>query len=292
VISAPAIITYPSSSVVGGTVPVSTVCSPPSGSTFPAGSTSVSCTATDARARAAACSFTVTVTVPAPRIEATRYVAFGDSITEGKPGPAAYDPGASQFRDAYAEVLYNLLVQRYSTQEIHLVDRGIGGEQVRGGRPPDGVTRLPFVLRMDAPHVLLLQEGANDLNAGGAAAIPAVVDGLRTMIREARGRGVVVFLGTLLPQRESGRNGGRAALIPVANSGIRAVAASEGAILVDLYEAFGGSPNPWIDADGLHPNAMGYRKMAETFFAAIQRRFEIAPALPSVEFPGRAVWVP
>jgi uncharacterized repeat protein (TIGR01451 family) len=40
---------------------VSLVCSPPSGSTFPVGTTTVTCTATDASGNSSACSFTVTV---------------------------------------------------------------------------------------------------------------------------------------------------------------------------------------------------------------------------------------
>ena len=35
-----------------------------------------------------------------------------------------------------------------------------------------GVMRLPGVLSADAPQVLLLQEGANDLNGGGPTAHP------------------------------------------------------------------------------------------------------------------------
>ena len=53
------------------------------------------------------------------------------------------------------------------------------------------------------------------------------------------------------------------------------MAASSGATLVDLYQAFGGSADPYIGQDGLHPNAFGYQKIAETFFAAIQSKYEL-----------------
>jgi lysophospholipase L1-like esterase len=169
--------------------------------------------------------------------------------------------------------LYNLMVQRYTAQTFDMYDEGLGGERVQGVLP-NGVLRLPGVLNTRSPQALLLLEGANDLK-DGASAIPGVVNGLRTMIREARGRNIVVFLGTLLPQRKGGSNAGDPAVIPLANAQIRSLATSEGAILVDLYDAFGGSPDPWIDKDGLHANAAGYEKIAQTFFNEIRSRLEI-----------------
>jgi len=211
-----------------------------------------------------------------PRISATRYVAFGDSQTEGKLGPASYH-GDPRFPDAYVAVLYSLLTDRYTAQTLEVFDRGVGGEMVQ----PDGVARLPGVLTTDAPEVLLLLEGVNDLSAGGAGAIPTVISGLRTMIREARGRGITVFIATLLPQRPGGLHARSPALIAPTNDQIRTLAASEGANLVDLYQAFGGSPDPYIDADGLHPTVAGYQKMAATFFDAIRARLEITMAVVS-----------
>jgi lysophospholipase L1-like esterase len=279
----PVTVTYPSATVAGGTLPVSIVCSPLSGSSFPAGSTPVSCTATDSQRRLDSCSFTVAVTVvaPAPRISATRYVAFGDSITEGKLGPNVFTPDP-RFPNSYAGFLYNLLTQRYSVQTIDMFDEGFGGECTQGvGCLSYGVSRLPGVLSADVPQVLLLQEGANDLILGGAAAIPGLVSGLRTMIQEARRRSIIVFLGTLLPQRAGGLRAGNPALIPLANAQIRGLAISEGATLVDLYEAFGGSPDPWIDSDGLHATKAGYTKIAETFFNVIRSRLETQPGSSS-----------
>jgi lysophospholipase L1-like esterase len=280
VAAAPAIVTYQPPTVVGGVTPVTTQCSPTSGSLLPAGSTPVMCTALDAQTRTDSCSFSITVTVVAgPRIGATRYVAFGDSITEGKQGPAGYhsDP-RFPFPDAYPKVLYDLLAERYTAQTIEMYAEGIGGNQVRGGTPPDGVTRLPGVLNADMPQVLLLQQGVNDLINGGS--ITNVVDGLRDMLREAQRRGILVFLATLLPQRPGGSRTGHIELIAPANDRIRALSASEGAILVDVYQAFGGSPDPWIDADGLHPTVDGYKRMADTFFAQIKGRLEVEQAKP------------
>jgi hypothetical protein len=67
----------------GGAPPVTVTCSPASGSVFQIGSTSAECIATDQRQRIETRLFTVTVTAP-PKISLTRFLAFGDSMTDGK----------------------------------------------------------------------------------------------------------------------------------------------------------------------------------------------------------------
>ena len=51
---------------------------------------------------------------------------------------------------------------------------------------------------------------------------------------------------------------------------MRAIAAGENAVFVDLYQALVGNVTTYIGSDGLHPTEVGYQKMAETFFTAIQ----------------------
>src|SRR6185503_14748462 len=55
-------VTYPAPTVVGGKTPIATNCTPASGSLFPIGTTTVTCTVTDAEGLSDTCSFTVTVT--------------------------------------------------------------------------------------------------------------------------------------------------------------------------------------------------------------------------------------
>jgi lysophospholipase L1-like esterase len=263
-------VTYPAPAVIGGAAPVATTCSPTSPSTFPIGSNNVTCVATDALSRTDACSFAVIVTAP-PRISATRFVAFGDSISDGVLGlapKAVGDPGPPV---GYAFKLRTLLADRYTAQTISMTDEGVPGEWVNMG-----VARISGVLTRDQPDVLLLLEGVNDLNGGGGdAAIPTVKAGLTTMVRQARGRGLPVFLATLLPQRPPGQRALAPASIPPANAEIRSIASVEGAILVDLFAAFDGQTGTLLGPDGLHPNDAGYSKMAEVFFDAIRGRLEL-----------------
>jgi lysophospholipase L1-like esterase len=291
---------YPPPNVTGGTAPVTTTCAPPSGSTFPVGATNVSCTARDADQRASSCTFAVTVTRP-PQLSATKFVAFGDSITSGKLATdCPFGGGASGCRAqvlgerpgrwfddlltftprfgeesaaAYPRALQSMLASRYVTQSFTVANEGNSGELVA-----DGKTRLTQSLNANLPEVLLLQEGANDMT-GGHPPIEAIVNDFRAMIRDARGRGVRVFLGTLLPQREGacraydycdGVND-----VVTLNARLRTLAASEGAVLVDLHQGFEGQTGTLLGLDGLHPNEAGYQKMADLFFSAVTEALEV-----------------
>jgi lysophospholipase L1-like esterase len=218
-------------------------------------------------------------------------VAFGDSITEGFvqtcPGTttgvlnrlsSGFDLPLAQGRaqpspTAYPAKLQAMLAERYPAQSILVINEAAGGEDIQ-----TGMADLARVLTVNAPEVLLLQEGINTLNANHAAGIPAVVNGLRYMIQEARSRGMTVFAGTLLPERAGGCRAydyeeGHDDII-AANVSIRGMIGAEGAVLVDLYEVFNGQTAMLIGQDGLHPSALGYQKIAEAFFDSIKRHLE------------------
>ena len=134
------------------------------------------------------------------------------------------------------------------------------------------MSRLRTALIANGAQVVLLFEGANDLSL--QAPIVVIARGLRDLVREARQRGAQVLVATLLPQGGSCR-GTKAAVIPAVNDAIRAMAAEENAPLVDLYQGFSGSASPYIGSDGLHPNALGYQRVADLFFGVIRERFEV-----------------
>lgn len=64
--AAGAVVNYPASLVSGGCIAPSLICNPPSGSNFPIGTTTVTCTASDTCGSTAQCTFTVTVNPPTP----------------------------------------------------------------------------------------------------------------------------------------------------------------------------------------------------------------------------------
>ena len=289
----PVAVTYPTPTVSGGQGTVATTCTPATGSRFPLGTTNVTCTAQDTKRQSASCGFQVSVD-RAPRLSATRFVAYGDSMTEGfvqvcrtttLTGLSAILEDLQYFKEArppafssvsYPVKLQAMLSARYTTQSFTIINQGNGGETAAAG-----ALDLPRVLNNDAPQALLLLEGINDIHAGTptqASAIPTLVTSLRTMVQEGKRRGLTVFLSTLLPERK----GACRAFdftddiedVLAANTQIRALAQSENVPLVDMYPAFSGSLTTLLGADGLHPSEAGYQKMADVFYDAITRRLE------------------
>ena len=180
---------------------------------------------------------------------------------------------SEQSSAAYPRVLQSLLASRYPAQSIVVSNEGKSGETVGEGK-----LRLPGVLTADVPQVLLLQEGANDINQAHPP-VDTIVANLRVMIRGARGRGITVIIGTLLPERQNACRGydycdGVNDALAVSMR-IRALAAEEGAFVVDLYAVFDGQTATLLGLDGLHPNEAGYAKMAETFYNAVREHLEV-----------------
>lgn len=275
----PVAVQVPAATTTGGVLPVTVSCSP-AGTPFPIGSTRVTCGATDARGSTASCSFNVNVAPPP--LGRTIFLAFGDSMTAGEiTTPVGTGLGADGFpnfrqvvvpAESYPTRLLTLMRTRYFTQASQFVVTNAGLPREWA---VDGARRLPGVLASTNPQVLLLLAGANDIEAlRTPAAVTDGLNGLLTMVRTARQRGIAVFVGTLPPVRPGGRLSLPTALVQTFNDGIRARAASEGAVLVDLHAAMAANVTTLIGLDGLHPTEAGYQRMAETFFAAIRTTYE------------------
>jgi lysophospholipase L1-like esterase len=288
VAGAPVPVVYPAPTTSGGSGATIVTCTPASGSAFPVGTTQVSCTARDQAFATASCSFPVTVSVP-PRVSATRYLAFGDSITYGVLigcGQTFLGPRSTWFLQdvqalrragspstAYPTVLNTLLSTRYRAQVITVTNVGEPGEAVTASST---TARFVDALNSHVPEVVLLQEGINDLH--GFVSPSSVASALGSLVRTARARGAQVMLGTLLPERIDGCRAFDAQglqNIDPTNNLIRSVATMEGAILVDLHQSFVGQEAVLLGEDGLHPTIAGYSQMAQTFFSRIQATLEV-----------------
>jgi lysophospholipase L1-like esterase len=281
----PVAVRFGSATTAGGSPPVQVTCNPASDTVFPVGRTTVTCNASDTRGTTASCSFVVTVTTP-PTLSLTRYVAFGDSITAGE--ITVIGEGGIRVLQlfpqlAYPSALQTQLSSRYTAQTIVVANRGEKGEITA-----NGVSRLPGAIA--GQQVLLLMEGANDINNASDATVLTALSNIRSMVRYAKGVGVRVFLSTLPPQNPAGcfspcRAGGAGQLASY-NLGLKAIASSENVTLVDAFAAFT-NVTTQIGPDGLHPTAEGYRVIADAFFTAIQSALEVqvAPLTPATMTP-------
>jgi lysophospholipase L1-like esterase len=274
-------VTFGSATVTGGTAPLTTTCNPASGNMFSVGASTVTCTTTDAQQRTDSCTFTVTVTPP-PRLVVNRFLAFGDSITWGEDGNGIAPFGRSLFgprahvAQPYPELLRLALTSRYTAQtsSIQIRNEGVPGESVATGLDPSGPRRLTSVLAGSNYEIVLIMEGANDLQTDNDPKdIGPAIDGLRYMVRDVKSRGMVPILGTLPPENHSGRLGLPAPLVPQFNAALQSMAQGEGVLVADVYAAFNGDLS-LLGADGLHPNQAGYQKVADAFFAVIKANFE------------------
>jgi lysophospholipase L1-like esterase len=58
------------------------------------------------------------------------------------------------------------------------------------------------------------------------------------------------------------------------NGELRAIAAGEGAVVVDLYAALSTDVGRYIGVDGHHPTEAGYQRIADGFLARISAELE------------------
>jgi lysophospholipase L1-like esterase len=277
----PVSVSFGTPTVVGGAPPTTISCTRESGSPFPIGTTTVTCTALDSRQRSDACTVNVRV-LPTPKIQLTRFVTFGDSITFGEDGSSLLAPAsAGSVRPAnrfptsqtYPGVLQQMLAGRYTTQTIVVTNQGFGGE--RAGTAAT-LSRFTAAISGGAEAVLLM-EGTNDIFERDSQMIPAALTNLRIMLRDAKNRGLRPYLATIPPMIPNTARGLAWSLVPDFNDQIRALAAAEGVTLVDVHAVLNTAPTQYIGFDGLHPSAEGYAKIADTFFTAVKNTLETQP---------------
>ncbi len=209
---------------------------------------------------------------PPPVLGITRVLAFGDSMTAGTvsaPLPTALftllDAGLAA---SYPFKLQALMAARYTDQTMVVLNAGKPGETAT-----DSATRARFnsALSEAEPQVLLLMEGANDLN-GVTPNVTSIVNAIEDMVRDAQGHGVFVMLATIPPQRPGpGSKTTTPDLLSRYNSSLRAMAAKKGAQLIDVNTLL---PVSVIGQDGLHPTEAGYDQLAAIFLDALKTKYE------------------
>ena len=253
-------------SPTGGRAPQSVQCDPGSSSVFPIGETTVRCTATDADMVQASCTFPLIVR-STQTIGKTKFMAFGDSITEGAVSLAPLVMLGPP--DTYPFKLEQMLRLRYPTQEIIVSNQGKGGEQTN-----QGVLRLPGLLDTEKPEVVLLFEGINAIRTLSAARQEQY---LQTMITDAQKRYSEVLLATVMPVAQDGKLQPAAeymTAIRALNTRIFQLADRNGlGNVVDLFALFDANMH-LLGADGLHPTVEGQTRIAEAFRDEIVRRYD------------------
>jgi lysophospholipase L1-like esterase len=164
-------------------------------------------------------------------------LAFGDSLT--------YGTGA-RAEESYPAVLAGLINR-------NVVRSGVPGEQTAGG-----LARLPDVLAEHGPRLVLLCLGGNDMLRKQPG--DAIVANLRAMARLIRGQGrALVLLAVPQPAIFGGAATFYAELAKELDVPL------EPSVINDVLRDNG------LKSDPIHPNAAGYRKIAEAVAALLRR---------------------
>lgn len=226
---------------------------------------------------------------PVSALGATRFLAFGDSITCGVPG--AFPTMDIAFDDVncvlpsgspqYPQLARTLLQTASPAQAIVLDNEGRPGEEAASA-----YSRFSGLMAARRPQGLLLLEGINDLNGGRS--VSATVDAIVRMLDLARLYNTTVLVGTMFqtcysenPFTGRVRTNSTDLIVPY-NTALRAAVANRPNVyVVDLYAAFGTSNclsdrgTNFVGDDGLHPSSSGYSRIASTFASAVRTRFAV-----------------
>lgn len=195
-------------------------------------------------------------------------IAFGDSITSGRPYSDIVG-GGRQGYGGYEPVLEQLLGD--SKKVSYVYNWGWGGETT-----PIGVNRIDSVLASQASHYVLIMEGTNDQWFGVPAQTTAF--NLGVMVDKCRAFGTIPILGNLTPADRDTSN-----QIPlIYNPAIANVAQQKDVKLVDHYSAV---VDRWhtLHYDPVHPNLEGYNALAETWHDALVKLIQPLSIVGSIK---------
>lgn len=202
-------------------------------------------------------------------------VVFGDSLTDGITSTANTN---RRWTDVLSRRLREAVATGADVPRYSVVNQGISGNQILAsgsGRPADnqaGVGRFHRdVLSRTNVKVVVIDLGVNDILRNPNLADPArILDGLRTMVRQAHARGLKAVGATLMPfQGHRGYTDARENVRQQINAEIRAGRVFDA--VADFDKAVRDPYNPrkfrpdYDSGDHLHPSDKGYEQMAETF---------------------------
>ena len=189
-----------------------------------------------------------------------RVMPLGDSITEGTQVPGGYRIGLWQRLAAGGHLTD--FVGSLSNGPAELGDHDHEGHS--GWRIDQLDANITGWIAQSDPHTVLLHIGTNDIGqnydvANAPARLSALIDKIRADAPQ-----VQLFVAQIIPTANAANEQTTQAF----NAALPGIVAQKGPLthLVDMHSAITTADL----ADGLHPNAAGYDKMAARWYAALQ----------------------
>jgi lysophospholipase L1-like esterase len=199
-----------------------------------------------------------------------RIVAMGDSTTAGTPAfrsPREAPPKGQG--DATSQYAYWLMKAH---PEWEVVNQGVNAQ-----RSDTIAARFDEDVVAQKAAVVVIIAGVNDVYQGRPA--QQVMDQLAAMYKRAHDAGIRVVAGTIIPYNTATPD--QNARMHDINAWIRTQArADPGVVFVDTRAAVAapGEPDKLASSpDGLHPDATGYRKMADAIRPAVEQALASKP---------------
>ncbi|NKG20929.1 SGNH/GDSL hydrolase family protein [Paeniglutamicibacter terrestris] len=203
-----------------------------------------------------------------------RYVALGDSFTEGYGDPEPSSPGG--YRGWADRVAEELSLEHDGFSYANLAVRGSTVRQVIDRQLARAVDL--------GPDLVTFQAGGNDLIRPGAdpdRLAAAIEPAIKTLA--STGAAVVLFVGPNSgPQTVLGHVRPKIALF---NENLRAIAVRQGAVVADLWALTDLTDSCMWDRDRLHLSPMGHQRVAAMVLDSLEVPHGLVPfhirALPT-----------
>lgn len=193
-----------------------------------------------------------------------RIVAMGDSTTAGTPAfKSPREAPPSGRGDETSQYAY-WLMKAHPDWEV--INQGVNAE-----RSDVIAARFETDVIAKKPAVVVIIAGVNDVYQGRPA--QHVKGQLAAMYKRAHAAGIRIVAGTIIPYNTASAD--QNARMTDVNDWIRSQGrADPGVIVVDTRAAVAAPGNPdklASSPDGLHPDAAGYRQMADAIRPAIEQ---------------------
>ena len=216
---------------------------------------------------------------PAPTLAQSRYIAFGDSITQG----TGFDNCPTTMQELCGYPIRLELRLAAAGQSIAVENHGKGGE-----RTPAGVTRINSVLNLTGAgpeDEVLVMEGTNDITR--KINPETTLFNLEEMGRKAAERGATTSYATLIPRFPEATVDPENLINRAMARSIRQLAVATDRKLIDPFEIFSQTPDlfstyyaapPFFDPVG-HPNPAGFDLLTDVFFDALTKVDTVPPVV-------------